>query len=176
MPTEEKQAIVARLNEAVSSSISIYVAEFSQLSANDMNELRGHIGEADAELVVVKNRLFRLALAGTEAEGLAELITGPRAVIFCYSDAIAPAGALFRFGAAHSDVITLKGGFAEGEVLTEEQANFMATLPSRDELIANVVGGIASPITGLVFTLSGLVSDLVFTLQAVADQKNESAA
>jgi len=176
LPTEEKQATVARLNEAVAGSSSILVAEFSQLSANDMNELRRQVSDADAELVVVKNRLFRLALAGTEAESLAELMTGPRAIIFCNSDAVAPAGAVARFAADHDNAIALKGGFAEGKVLDEEQANYMATLPSRDELLAHVVGGISAPITGLVFTLSGLVSDLVFTLQAVADEKSESAA
>jgi len=176
LPTEEKQATVARLNEAVAGSSSILVAEFSQLSANDMNELRRQVSDADAELVVVKNRLFRLALAGTEAGNLAELMTGPRAIIFCNSDAVAPAGAVARFAADHDNAIALKGGFAEGKVLDEEQANYMATLPSRDELLAHVVGGISAPITGLVFTLSGLVSDLVFTLQAVADEKSESAA
>jgi len=176
LPTEEKQAIVARLNEAISSSSSIYVAEFSQLSANDMNELRRLVRDTDAQFIVVKNRLFRLALAGTEAEGLTELMTGPRAIIFCSGDLVAAAAAVAKFATDHSDAITLKGGFAEGEVLDEQQANYMATLPSRNELLAHVVGGISAPITGLVFTLSGLVSDLVFTLQAVADEKDESAA
>jgi large subunit ribosomal protein L10 len=125
-------------------------------------------------MMVVKNSLFRLAVADTAAEGIADLMIGPRAVVFCYGDQVAPAKAIKEFGDDHDDAITLKGGFGEGQVIDEAQANRMATLPSRDELIASVVGGVSSPVTGLVFTLNGIVSDFVYTLHAVADQK-ESA-
>ncbi len=176
MPTEQKRQIVAELKQAIEASTSLYIAEFAQLSANDMGALRGEVREADAQLVVVKNRLFQLALEGTEAAAMVELMAGPRAVVFCYGDAIAPAKAISKFAQEHGGNIVLKAGFAHGQLLDEQQANRMATLPSRQELLAGVVNGVAAPLMDLVYTLSGLVSDLVFTLQAVADQKTESAA
>ncbi len=176
MPTEQKRETVARLKQAIESSESLYIAEFSELSANDMGELRGQVKDADAQLVVVKNRLFRLAIEGTQVEALVELMTGPRAVVFCYGDPVAPAKAIATFADDHSGSIVIKAGFADGQLLDEQQANRMATLPSRQELLASVVSGIAAPVTDLVYTLSGLVSDLVLTLQAVADQKAETAA
>ncbi len=176
MPTEQKRETVARLKQAIESSEGLYIAEFSLLSANDMGELRGQVKAADAQLVVVKNRLFRLALEGTQAEALAELMTGPTAVVFCYGDPVAPARAIAKFADDHGGSIVIKAGFADGQLLDEQQANRMATLPSRRELLAGVVNGVASPVTGLVYSLSSLVSDLVFTLQAVGDQKAETAA
>ncbi len=174
MPTEEKIEMVAELKEIFENSEAMYLTEFSGLSANDMNELRGAIEGAEARLMVVKNRLFKLALEGTEAADLQEVLTGPKAIIFCHGGTVAPAKAVTEFAEEHGG-IELTGGFVNGEILDAEGANFMATLPSRDELLGSVVAGIASPVTGLVHTLNALVSDLVFTLQAVAEDR-ESAA
>lgn len=171
MPTEEKRQAVAELKEAIEQATGFYVTEFTGIEANDMNALRGDIAEADGNLMVVKNSLFRLALEDTEAAGMADLMTGPRAVVFCHGDQVGPAKAVREFGEEHENAIILKGGFSDGKALDEAQANRMATLPTKEELIASVVGGVSAPITGLVFTLNGLVSDLVFTLQAVAEEK-----
>ena len=171
MPTDEKRQAVAELKAAIEQATGFYVTEFSGIEANDMNVLRGQIAAVDANLTVVKNRLFRLAVADTAAEGLSDLMVGPRAIVFCYGEAVAPAKAVKEFSDGHDNAISIKGGFGDGQVLDEAQANRMATLPSKEELLASVVGGIASPVSGLVFTLSGLVSDLVYTLQAVADEK-----
>lgn len=174
MPTEEKRQAVAELRAAIEQCTGFYVTEFSGIRVNNMNALRGTIADADANLVVVKNSLFRLAVADTPAAGISDLMIGPRAVLFCYGDPVAPAKTIKEFGDKNNDAITIKGGFGEGRVLDEAQANRMATLPSRDELIASVVGGIAAPVTGLVFALNGIVSEFVYTLQAVADQKQSA--
>lgn len=174
MPTEEKVQMVADLKEEFENADSIYMTEYSGLSANDMNILRGAIEDAQARIMVVKNRLFRLALQGTDAEELGELLTGPKAIIFCHGGAVAPAKAVTDFAEEHGG-IELVGGFAEGQVLDAEKAKFMATLPSRDELRAQVVAAIRSPLSGLVHTLKAPVSNFVFTLRAIAEEK-ESAA
>lgn len=174
MPTEEKRQAVADLRAAIERCTSFYVTEFGGIQSNNMNSLRGAIAGTDANLIVVKNSLFRLALAETPAADIADLMVGPRAVVFCYGDAVAPAKTIKEFGDKNNDAITIKGGFSDGQILSEAQANRMATLPSREELIAGVVGGVAAPVTGLVFTLNGIVSDFVYTLQAVADQKQSA--
>jgi large subunit ribosomal protein L10 len=166
--------MVADLKDEFENAEAIYLTEYSGLSANDMNTLRGAVDDAEARIMVVKNRLLKLALEGTDAEELIEHLTGPKAVVFCHGGAVAPAKAVTEFADEYGG-IELVGGFAEGEVLDAEKAQFMATLPSREELLAQVVAGIGSPITGLVHTLNGVVSDFVFTLQAMAEE-NESAA
>ncbi len=174
MPTEEKRQAVAELRATIEQSSAFYIAEFSGIQANAMNVLRGAIADADASMFVVKNRLFKLAVADTAAEAICDQMIGPRAVIFCHTDPVAPAKAIKEFGDKNNDAITIKGGFSDGRILDEAEANRMATVPSREELIASVVGGVAAPVTGLVFTLNGIVSDFVYTLQAVADQKQSA--
>lgn len=176
MPTEQKRETVAELKAAVEESSAMYVAEFSRLSANDMNELRGHIQQSGARFVVVKNSLLKLAVQDTEAAELVEVMTGPRALVFCYEDPIAPAKAVSKFGSDHGGAVSLKAGYVDGRVLDERQAAMMADVPGREELLAAVVGGIAAPLSGLVHALGGPVADLVFTLQAVADERSENAA
>ena len=176
LPTEQKRETVAALKTAIANSVGIYVAEFTRLSANDMNELRGLVEQAGGRFIVIKNRLMKLAAEDTGAAGLADVLTGPRALVFCESDPVGPAKAISKFGTDHANVVKLKGGYIDGQILDEKRANMMADVPSREELLASVVGGIAAPLTGLLHGLGGPVSDLVFTLQAVADQRGESAA
>lgn len=176
MPTQGKIEAVADLKERFETSSAVYAVEYSKITANDMNVLRAQIGDADGHMMIVKNRLVKLAIDGTDAEGLSEQLTGPLAYVFCSGDIVGPAKALATFGDAHPGTIEFRGGFADGVVTDQAEVQKIATLPSKEEIIAGVVGAVASPVTGFVFTLNGLVSDFVYTLQAVADQKSESAA
>lgn len=124
---------------------------------------------------VVKNRLMKIAVEGTEYEVLTDELMGPNAVTFCSEDPIAPLKVLSEF-AKSNDQPPVRAAVVDGEMLSPEQIGVLAEVPGRDELVASVVGGIAAPVTGLVYTLSGLVSELVFTLQAVADERGEDAA
>lgn len=175
MPTQEKMQTVAELRERITSSRGVYLAEYKGLNVKDISQLRQQIRKDGAQMMVVKNRLLNLAIQGTEAEGLQAFLTGPNAVIFCDQDAVAPAKAIAEFAKTHP-VLAWKGGFVEGSVFDAAGIARVAELPPRQELLASVVGGISAPVSGLVFTLSGLVSDLVYTLKAVADKKNEAAA
>ncbi len=174
MPTQEKIETVAELRRRVENAAGVYLAEYKGLNVKDISELRGLVRKAGAQMIVVKNRLLNLAVEGTAAEGLREFLTGPNAVIFCEADAVAPAKTIAEFAKTH-DVLTWKGGYVEGAVFDGKGMTRVAELPPKQELIAAVVGGVAAPVTGLVFTLSGLVSDLVYTLQAVADKQGEAA-
>ena len=138
-------------------------------------ELRGEILEAGGRMQVVKNRLMKIAVEGTEYEVLTDELMGPNAVTFCSEDPIAPLKVLSEF-AKSNDQPPVRAAVVDGEMLSPEQIGVLAEVPGRDELVASVVGGIAAPVTGLVYTLSGLVSELVFTLQAVADERGEDAA
>ncbi len=174
MPTQEKIETVAELRQRVESAAGIYLAEYKGLSVKDISDLRKQVRKSGAQMIVVKNRLLNLAVAGTAAEGLQAHLKGPNAVIFCDADGVAPAKTIAEFARTH-DVVTWKGGFVEGAVFDAAGMARVAELPPKQELIASVVGGVAAPVNGLVMTLSGLVSDVVYTLQAVADKRGEAA-
>jgi len=174
MPTQEKIDAVAELRERVEKASAVYLAEYKGLNVKDISALRKQVRKDGAQMVVVKNRLLNLALAGTAAEGLTAFLKGPNAVVFCDQDPMVPAKTIADFAKTH-DVIAWKGGYVEGTVFDAQGIARVAELPPRQQLIAQTLGAIASPLSGLVFTLGGLVSDLVYTLQAVADKRGEAA-
>ena len=175
MPTQQKVETVAQLKQRVQQAAGIYLAEYKGLNVRDIADLRRQVRELGAQVMVVKNRLLKLALEGTTAAGLQQFLTGPNAAVFCDRDALAPAKAMQEFAKTH-EVLTWKAGFVEGSLVDASGMARIADLPSKKEILAGVVGGIGAPLSGLVFTLSGLVSDLVYTLQAVADKKQGAAA
>lgn len=175
IPTPEKKQTVEELRAAAEQAHSIYLTGFSGLTVAEAGELRARIIGAGARLRVVKNRLFKLALKGTEFEPLAERLTGPNAATFCGEDALAPVKALAEFAKEHGQP-PVKAGLVEGKLISSEEAAALAELPGRDQLVASVVGAVAGPVTDFVFTLSGIVSEFVYTLQAVADERGEQAA
>jgi len=175
IPTPEKKELVTSLRAATSEAQTIYLTEFSGLTVAQAGELRSRVLGAGAQLRVVKNRLFKLALEGTQFEPLAEYLTGPNAATFCGEDPIAPVKALAEFAEEHGQP-PVKAGFVEGKLISPEEAEELAKVPSREQLLAEVVGAVAGPISDLVFTLGGVVSELVYTLQAVADERGEQTA
>lgn len=173
MPTQAKIDKVAELHERVQQSSGVYLAEYKGLNVKDIGQLRQDVRKQGAEMLVTKNRLLKLAVQGTAAEGLQEFLTGPNAVFFCADDPVTPAKAISDFARTH-DTVVWKGGFIDGAIVDGAGMGRVADLPSKQELLASVVGGISAPVTGLVFTLSGLVRDLVYTLDAVADKKKSA--
>jgi len=166
---------VAEVRERLAQTGSIYLIEFPGLTVAQISDLRGRIIDAGARMYVIKNRLFKLALAGTDFEGLIDVLTGPNAATFCGEDPIGPLKVLAEF-LDDADMPPVKAGMVEGEILSADELDRLSKVPGRDELIAMVVGGIAGPVTDFVLTINALVSDLVYTLQAVADKKGEGAA
>ena len=172
MPTAEKEALVAELHQAADSSTSIYLADFRHLNVAEMSELRGRILDNQARLRIAKNRLLKLAFAGTQAEGLIEFLSGPTAVAFCQADPVAVAKVLTEFGKDH-DYLALKAGLMDGQIFDQQQVGRLAELPLRDQLLAQVLGAISAPASALVNLLGAITSQFVFTLDAIADQRKQ---
>ena len=175
MPTPEKEALVAQLREDIEASDSFYLAEFSELSVEDMNQLRAQMRGAQARLQVAKNRLLKLALQGTKAESLTEYLTGPTAITFCSDDPLAVAKIFAQFAQQH-EAVAIKAGFVEGRVLDGQQATRLAALPPRPQILAELLAQIAAPSAGLIRVLAAAASELVFTLEAVAEKRQQTAA
>ncbi len=170
MPTPQKEALVAELRQATENSESIYLAEFSHLNVAEMNKLRSQILEHQAYLRVTKNRLLKLAFAGTPAEELCKYLSGPTVVAFCQSDPIAVAKVLTEFGQDHQHLV-MKAGLFDGMILDQEQMAQIAQLPPRDQLQAQVLASLITPANSVVNLLGMVISQFLSTLGAIADKR-----
>ena len=175
MPTPKKEETVGVLRDELEKSEGVVVIQFEGLSVPLITQLRSRLRENDARMTVVKNRLTKIAFAGTPAEGLSEALTGPKALTFSYGDVPPVAKVLSEFAKEHGG-ISLEASYMDGNVYAKSQTEALASIPSKPELLSSVVGALNSPLSGLVFTLKGIISDVVYTLQAVADQKAEQPA
>jgi len=167
--------MVREMRESLTEAESVYLTAFEGLSVAEATELRGLVIEAGGRMQVVKNRLLKIAVEGTEYEAIGNLLSGPNAVTYCGADPIEPLKVLAEFAEGHNQP-AVKAGVVEGQLLSPEQLEKLSKVPGRDQLIAGVVGGFAGPINDLVFTLGGVVSELVFTLQAVAEERGGAEA
>ena len=175
MPTPEKEALVAQLRADMEAHDSFYLAEFSELSVAAMSQLRAQIRAAQARLQVAKNRLLKLALQGTEAEELTAYLTGPTAITFCSADPIAVAKVFTDFARQH-DAVAIKAGFVEGRMLDRQQAARLAALPPRPQILAGLLAQLTSPAAGLTRVLGAAAAELVFTLESIAEKREQSEA
>jgi large subunit ribosomal protein L10 len=148
------------------------LTDYRGLTVAEITELRKRLRETDAEYHVVKNTLFKRAIADEETLNL--YLEGPTAIAFALTDPVAPTKVLLDF-IREKRKAAVKVGWIDGRVFDEEQLTTLSKLPPREVLIAQVVGGIQAPITGLVGTLQGIISSFVYTLQAVADKRQQEA-
>ncbi|MXY48880.1 MAG: 50S ribosomal protein L10 [Gemmatimonadetes bacterium] len=169
-PRAVKERIVQDLSTRLKETDSVYLTDLTGLDVGEVTELRSRLRAESVECRVIKNTLTRLAVADAGLPDLGETLDGPTALVFS-ADPVTPAKILIEFGKDHEERPRIKGGFLTGEIIDASQAVTLSELPGRDELLARTVGGIAAPISGLVFTLSGVLSGLVRTLSALSQQK-----
>ena len=169
MNREEKAAVIEEVARQITDAEAIYAVDYRGASVPQAAELRARLREADATFRVVKNTLTERAADQAGAEGLKAYLEGPTAMTFVRGDAAAAAKALADFRRT-SGLLTFKGGWMNGEALTPDQMDAIARLPSRDVLYGRLVGMVASPLTGLVTSLGGLIGGLARQLGQIAEQ------
>lgn len=167
---EKKKQIVNSLTERISESVSIVFADYRGLTVEQDTELRRALREADVEYNVVKNSLTRFAAKNSGYEELVEHLTGPVAMATS-SDPVAPAKVLHEYSKKFNN-LELKVGVLEGKIIDVEGIKAIATLPSKEELVAKVLGGLNAPISGFVNVLNANIRGLVVALNAIAEQKS----
>ena len=170
MPKEEKVQAVQELRESIEESSSILLTDYRGLTVSEITALRRTLHQVGADFKVVKNTLFKLAAEKLGDTGIYDLLAGPTAAAFVHDDPIAPAKAIMDFAKDHKE-LEVKGGYVDGRMLTADQIQALSRIPSKEILLAQLIGSIQSPIAGFVGTLQGLISNLVYTLQAVSEQK-----
>ena len=170
----EKQAVVAETSAEVAKAQVIVVAEYRGLEVGKITALRKQAREGGVYLRVLKNTLARRAVEGTPFAGLADKMVGP--LIYGMSpDPVAAAKVLSAF-AKDNDKLVLKAGAMPNFLMDASGVKALASMPSRDELIAKLMATMQAPITQFVRTLNEVPGKLVRTLAAVRDQKEQQAA
>jgi len=174
MPRPEKVAAVQELTEKLRRSQGVVLADYRGLKVKEMTDLRRKLRAAGVEFQVVKNTLAQIAAREAQIEGLDPLLEGPTALAFGYDDPVAVAKAMSEY-ARQNDRLQLKGGVLSGRAIDVDGVKALADLPSREQLIAQVLRGMQAPIAGLVGVLQGTLRSLVYVLEAVRKEKEKAA-
>ena len=170
MNREQKAAVIDEIAVQITESEAVFAIDYRGISVMQAAELRGKLRDADATLRVVKNTLTERAADKAGAPSLKSVLEGPTALTFVRGDAAAAAKAVADY-ARTTGLLPFKGGMLNGEALAPEQMTAIARLPTRDVLNAQFVNIVASPLTGLVTSLSNLISGLARQLSQVAEKK-----
>ena len=171
MQKVDKEKIWQEVYEKLQKSEAVFVVNYQGIKVESMNELRRSLKNAQGEIKVVKNTLARIALDKAGIPYDDELMRGQNAFAFSYLDAVQIATLLADAGKKLPQ-LEVKGGWLNRNPLKPEEIKRLAQLPSREQLIAQVVGGMKATITGLVGVLQGLLRRLVGDLQAIEEKKN----
>ncbi len=172
MPTVEKTEAVSLLARKMAEADAIFLADFHGLDVDSVTRLRRSLRGAGVEYQVVKNRLAKRAASDAGLQGLEQYLEGPTAMAFVQDDPVASAKILQEF-IDSGGKLAIKTGLVDGQILTAEAVAQLAKLPSREELIGQVVGSVQAPLYGLSAVLNGLLRGLVGALSAIADQRGE---
>lgn len=170
MSREKKTEIIDNLQELFSRCSVAVLTDYRGQSANEMTELRRRLREAGIDYKVVKNTLVRFAAQRSGREELLGFFEGPVAIAFGYGDITEPAKALAGYIEESKASMPIKGGFLADRLLTKEEVVTLSTLPTKEMLIARVVGGMQGPISALVSQLSSPITGLIAGLQARIQQ------
>ena len=170
MNREQKTAVIDEITAQIQESEAVFAVDYRGITVEQAAELRTKLRDADASLRVVKNTLTIRAADQAGAEALKAVLEGPTALTFVRGDAAAAAKAVSDY-ARTTGLLPFKGGLMNGEALAPDQMTAIARLPSRDVLNAQFVNIVASPLTGLVTSLSNLISGLARQLSQVAEKK-----
>jgi large subunit ribosomal protein L10 len=169
---DQKATAVAEIAEQIQESEAVFAVDYRGITVAQVAELRGKLRDADATFRVVKNTLTERAADKADAEDLKSLLEGPTALTFVRGDAAAAAKAIADFQrSSGGELLPFKGGLMNGGALDAAQITAISKLPSREVLYGQLVGVVASPITGLARGLNGLLSGLAVALGGVLEKK-----
>lgn len=174
MPNAQNVESLAQIKADMEGESALWIVDYRGLTVKQMQQLRRAIRESGASLKVYKNTLVHLALAEAELPTLDDILQGPSAFVFAGEDVAASAKVLKEF-AKENPVLEIKGGLMEGKAVTAAEVEAIASLPSRDQLIAQIAGAISGVARGLATTINGVPRGLAQVVKAVAEQKENAA-
>jgi len=171
---EQKKEQSEQLRATLGEVSTLFLVENRGLNVNQVNQLRSEIRKTEASYRVVKNSVMKLAVEGTDMEGLTPYLVGPKALAFTSGDGVALAKVLQGFIKTHP-ALTFQQAFLDGQILEPDAARRMADLPSKDELIAKLLFLLQSPIRRLAVALGSPIQGLVTVLDQIAKKKESES-
>ncbi|MFA5536672.1 MAG: 50S ribosomal protein L10 [Bacillota bacterium] len=172
---QKKEQIVQEIKTKLEASPSVVLADYRGLNVGQVTAMRAELRNENIEFKVLKNSLINLAAQEIGIDGLDVYLEGPTAVAFAKDDPTAPAKILVKY-ARQFKALELKGGVVEGKTVDLEAIKALAELPSREELLAQVLRGMQAPLSGFASVLSGTLRNFVYVLEEVRKQKAEAQA
>ena len=169
-----KKSIVAQINEMASRSLSLVIADARGVDVADMNALRAKAREENVELKVVRNTLAKRAFADTDYACVDEVLFGPSLFAFSMDDP-GSAARLFKTFARENEEFDIKALSVSGQLLSKDQVDVLAKLPTREQALSMLAGVILAPVTKLVRTLNDVPSKTVRVLSAIKSLKESEA-
>ena len=174
MPRPDKVAAVEEITQDLKSTDVYYFFDYRGLTFAEATDLRARLRKADASLKVVKNTLAKIAAGNAGVTGLDEYLAGPTAIAYCHGDPSRVAKVIQDF-IREKKKSSLRGGKLQRSMLAPGDIERLATMPSREQLLAQVVGGFAAPLTGLVTVLNGPIRGLAVVLSQIQEQRAGAA-
>jgi large subunit ribosomal protein L10 len=171
---ENKQKVVTELHEKLRNAKAGFLADFRGMTVEQATTLRNDLRKADVEYRVVKNTLLELASKDTDMALLNPYYKGPTAIALTYTDPVAAAKVLSKYAKEQQATFKLKAGVLSGKSITIADIQALADLPSREVLLAKMLGSMNAPITNFVGVLAAVPGSFVRVLNAIKIQKEEN--
>lgn len=173
MPTDEKAEKIEVLARKLRDCRGAVLLDYRGLNVAAITQLRRDLGAQQVELTVAKNTLLRIAADRAQVEVAPELLTGPTAVAFGWADEVTPARALTAFARLSRGLVEVKGGVIGGQSFTAQQIEQVAELPSRETLLARLLGVFQSPLATTLGVLQAPAREVVGLAQALSDRRRQ---
>jgi large subunit ribosomal protein L10 len=170
MPTPRKVAMLAQIKDRMARASVVMSADYRGLTVAQLTDLRRALRPANVEVNIVKNTLAAMAAKEAGRPEMGELLNGPTALAIGFGDPIAPVKLLTEHLRARRMTLTIDGGWLEGKVLNRAEVESLATLPSREQLIADVVGKLQSPLYNFAGLLQATMRNFAGLIDARANQ------
>ena len=170
MPNAQNTEMLSSIKADLDGITAMWIVDYRGLTVKESEVLRGAIREAGASMKVYKNTLMRIALEQAELPTLDDMLKGPSAFVFAGDDVAAAAKAVKEFAKTNQN-LEIKGGLMEGSAVSAAEVEAIASLPSREELIAQIAGAISGVARGLAVAINGVPRGLAQVTKAVAEQK-----
>ena len=174
MNRDDKAQAISELEGAIGSATNAFLIDFKGITVPQVTELRKQVRESNSKYIVVKNTLALIAVKDSPLKSLENAFTGPTAVAYNTTDAVALAKALTKF-AKDVPTIQFKGALLNGQAVPASEIQNIANLPSREELIAKLLYLMQHPIRGLAVVLQGTIRNFAVVVDQIAKQKGENA-
>lgn len=172
----QKQTTVQAMQEELKDASVAFVVDYRGLSVKEMTDIRQELYKHDASFGVMKNTLLKRAIADSDMAALEPALQGPTALLVGRSDQVAPIKIVKKYFKDNKKENDIRGAVLEGNFLAPAEVDALAKLPPLDELRAKLVGGIASPLNGIVASISGPQRGLVNVLDQYAKHKQQQEA